>query len=321
MFVWTAGIPSPHQGVWYLGPVPLRAYGMIIAFGMVVGVWWTARRYRARGGNPDTLYDVALWAIPLGVVGARLYHVVTSPEAYFGPAGDPLLALQIWRGGLGIWGGVAFGALGAFVAVRRAGVRFGPIADSLAPALLVAQAIGRWGNWFNQELFGGPTTVPWGLRIDVAHLPAGYAPGTLFHPTFLYECLWNLAAAGLIVWLDRRRSFAGGQVFALYLMAYTAGRGWIEMLRIDDAHTVAGLRLNVWTSILVFAVGVLLFVVAARLDRPTRVLATQGQETRADAWDSGGVEAEGVVVGEAQADRAGQRGPHGRGAGVLSEEV
>lgn len=212
-----AGIPSPSQGVWYLGPIPLRAYG-IIAAGMIIGVWWTARRYRDRGGNPDTLYDAALWAIPLGVVGARIYHVITSPDAYFGPGGDPMLAFQIWRGGLGIWGGVAFGALGVYIAVKRAGVRLGPIADSLAPALLIAQAIGRWGNWFNQELFGAPTTMPWGLQIDTAHMPAGYPAGTLFHPTFLYECLWNLAAAALIVWLDRRHRFAGGQVFGLYLM-------------------------------------------------------------------------------------------------------
>lgn len=268
-----AGIPSPSQGVWYLGPIPLRAYGIIIAAGMIIGVWWTARRYRDRGGNPDTLYDAALWAIPLGVVGARIYHVITSPDAYFGPGGDPMLAFQIWRGGLGIWGGVAFGALGVYIAVKRAGVRLGPIADSLAPALLIAQAIGRWGNWFNQELFGAPTTMPWGLQIDAAHMPAGYPVGTLFHPTFLYECLWNLAAAALIVWLDRRHRFAGGQVFGLYLMAYTAGRCWIEMLRIDDAHRVLGLRLNVWTSLLVFALGVLVFVVAGRLGRPTRVVA------------------------------------------------
>lgn len=242
------GIPSPSEGVWYLGPLPLRAYGIIIAIGMVVGVWWTARRYVARGGSSDTIYDVALWAIPLGVVGARLYHVVTSPEAYFGPGGDPMLAFQIWRGGLGIWGGVALGALGAYVGVKRAKVRFGPIADSLAPALLVAQGIGRWGNWFNQELFGGPTTLPWGLQIDAAHVPAGYPVGTLFHPTFLYESLWDLAGAALIVALERRRRFAAGQLFGMYLMVYTTGRTWIEMLRIDDAHTVAGLRLNVWTS-------------------------------------------------------------------------
>ena len=262
--------------------MPLRAYGIVIAVGMIVGVWWTARRYRARGGDPDVLYDVAMWAIPIGIIGARLYHVVTSPEAYFGPGGDPWLIPQIWRGGLGIWGGVGAGALGAFLAVKRAGVRFGPIADSLAPALLVAQAIGRWGNWFNQELFGGPTTLPWGLQIDAAHLPAGYAPGTLFHPAFLYECLWNLAAAALIVWLDRRRRFAAGQVFGLYLMAYTLGRAWIEMLRIDDAHTLGGLRLNVWTSLLVFAVGAALFVIAGRLGRSSRVEARAGESNEHD---------------------------------------
>ena len=277
-----SGIPSPSTGVWYLGPIPLRAYGIVIAVGMIVGVWWTARRYRARGGDPDVLYDVAMWAIPIGIIGARLYHVVTSPEAYFGPGGDPWLIPQIWRGGLGIWGGVGAGALGAFLAVKRAGVRFGPIADSLAPALLVAQAIGRWGNWFNQELFGGPTTLPWGLQIDAAHLPAGYAPGTLFHPAFLYECLWNLAAAALIVWLDRRRRFAAGQVFGLYLMAYTLGRAWIEMLRIDDAHTLGGLRLNVWTSLLVFAVGAARFVIAGRLGRSSRVEARAGESNEHD---------------------------------------
>lgn len=303
-----AGIPSPSQGVWHLGPIPLRAYGIIIAVGMIVGVWWTARRYRDRGGNPDTLYDVALWAIPLGVIGARIYHVITSPDAYFGPGGDPMLAFQIWRGGLGIWGGVAFGALGAFIAVKRAGVRFAPIADSLAPALLVAQAIGRWGNWFNQELFGGPTTVPWGLQIDAAHMPAGYPSGTLFHPTFLYECLWNLAAAAIIVWLDRRHRFAGGQVFGLYLMAYTAGRCWIEMLRIDDAHTVLGLRLNVWTSLLVFALGVLVFVIAGRLGHPTTVVADDS-EAAADTEETG----DEAVPDDSDADDI-------VGAGVTEEE-
>ena len=298
----TSGIPSPSTGVWYLGPIPLRAYGIVIAVGMIVGVWWTARRYRARGGDPDVLYDVAMWAIPIGIIGARLYHVVTSPEAYFGPGGDPWLIPQIWRGGLGIWGGVGAGALGAFLAVKRAGVCFGPIADSLAPALLVAQAIGRWGNWFNQELFGGPTTLPWGLQIDAAHLPAGYAPGTLFHPAFLYECLWNLAAAALIVWLDRRRRFAAGQVFGLYLMAYTLGRAWIEMLRIDDAHTFGGLRLNVWTSLLVFAVGAVLFVIAGRLGRSSRVEAPAGERNEQDENGE-----ENCVNEEAQASSDGAR--------------
>ena len=159
------------------------------------------------------------------------------------------------------------GSLGAWIAVRRAGARFGPLADSIAPPLLVAQAIGRWGNYFNQELFGAPTTLPWGLRIDAAHLPAGYAQGTLFHPTFLYESLWNLAMAALIVWLEGRVRFRAGQVFALYVMVYTLGRGWIEMLRIDDAHHVLGLRLNVWTSMVVFLAGLVLFLLALWLGR------------------------------------------------------
>ena len=289
MSLLAAGIPSPSQGVWYLGSLPLRAYGIIIAVGMIVGVWWTSRRYAARGGNPDTIFDVALWAIPLG---------------------DPWLALQIWRGGLGIWGGVAFGALGAFLAVKRAGVRFGPIADSLAPALLVAQAIGRWGNWFNQELFGAPTTLPWGLQIDAAHLPAGYPVGTLFHPTFLYECLWNLAGAALIVALERRRRFAAGQLFGMYLMVYTAGRAWIEMLRIDDAHTIAGVRLNVWTSLAVFLLGVALFVLAGRLGRPREVAgdgAVTDDDERAGASPEGNdSDAEDVIDTRVSEDESAQ---------------
>lgn len=267
-----SSIPSPSQGVWYLGPIPLRAYGIIIVIGMCVAVWWTARRYKARGGNPELMYDVALWAIPLGIIGARLYHVITSPHRYFGDGGNPWEAVMIWNGGLGIWGGVACGALGAWIAVRRAGQRLGPIADSLAPALLVAQAIGRWGNWFNQELFGAPTTLPWGLEIDDAHLPSGFASGTLFHPTFLYECLWNLMMAAIIVMVDKRVRLKSGQVFSLYLMAYPLGRSWIEMLRIDDAQVIFGLRLNVWTSLAVFVLGCVCFVIAGRLGRSSQLL-------------------------------------------------
>lgn len=265
----SASIPSPSQGVWYIGPLPLRAYGLIIVIGMFIAVYWTSKRYAQRGGDPELMYDVALWAIPIGLIGARLYHVITSPEAYFGPNGDPARIIRIWEGGLGIWGGVALGALGAWIAVKRSGKRLGPLADSLAPALLVAQAIGRWGNWFNQELFGGPTTLPWGLQIDDAHLPDGFASGTLFHPTFLYECLWNLTMATIIVWCDRRFRFASGQVFALYLIAYPLGRSWIEMMRIDTAHTFFGVRLNVWTSLAILALGLVVYFVAGKLGRST----------------------------------------------------
>ena len=218
---------------------------------------------------------MALWAVPAGILGARIYHVITSPDAYFGQGGKPLMAFAIWNGGLGIWGAVAGGALAAWLVVRHRGQRLGPIADSLAAPLLAAQALGRWGNWFNQELFGAPTTLPWGLSIDNAHLPSGYAPGTLFHPTFLYECLWNVAGVAVLLLIDRRIKVKSGQLFASYIMVYTLGRVWIEMLRIDDAHHVLGLRINVWTSIIVFLLGLVSFIIAGRRSASTRVEPTE----------------------------------------------
>lgn len=275
-----AGIPSPSSAVWYLGPIPVRAYALCILAGVFVAVWWSDRRYRARGGRPDLVLDVAIVAVPAGIVGARLYHVVSSPDDYFGPNGDLSRIPQTWQGGLGIWGGIAGGVLAGMLLLRHRGLRVAPLADAVAPTLLVAQAIGRLGNWFNQELYGAPTTLPWGLRIDDAHLPAGstYPPGTLFHPTFLYEALWNLAGAVLLVWIGRRmvarRGVTGGRLMWIYLMVYTAGRVWIEMLRIDEAETVLGLRLNVWTSIVIFLVGAIGLALASRrplsdaIDRP-----------------------------------------------------
>ncbi|MDO5065448.1 MAG: prolipoprotein diacylglyceryl transferase [Actinomyces bowdenii] len=263
-----ASLPSPSTGVWYIGPFPLRAYALCILAGVFVAVWWSGRRYEARGGDRDTVLDVALLAVPAGILGARIYHVLSSPAAYIGPGGDLTLIPQIWRGGLGIWGGIAAGVAAGAWLMRRRGLRLAPLADAVAPALLVAQAIGRLGNWFNQELFGAPTTLPWGLEIDAAHLPPGYPPGTLFHPTFLYEALWNLAGAAFLVWLGRRLrardGVTGGRLLWAYLMVYTAGRVWIEALRIDEAETIAGLRLNVWTSVIIFAVGAVGLVLASR---------------------------------------------------------
>ncbi|QCB93474.1 prolipoprotein diacylglyceryl transferase [Cellulomonas shaoxiangyii] len=285
--VLAAGIPSPSQAVWHLGPFPLRAYAFAILLGIVAAAVITRRRWAERGGDPETVLDIAYWAVPFGIVGGRIYHVLSSPDAYFGPGGDPVRALFIWEGGLGIWGAVAFGAVGAWIGCRRHGVRLAPFADALAPGLLVAQAIGRLGNWFNQELFGGPTTLPWGLQIDDAHLPAGFEPGTLFHPTFLYEMLWNLAAAALLVWLDRRFRLGHGRVFWLYVALYCAGRLWIEMLRIDPAETVLGLRLNVWTSVVVGVGALVAFVVVGRRHpgRDTTLLLTPPttQDDEADA--------------------------------------
>lgn len=261
-------IPSPSRSVWYLGPFPLRAYALCILAGVFIAVWWTSRRYRARGGSEETVLDAAMLGVPVGILGARLYHVLTSPGAYFGPGGDPARIVQIWRGGLGIWGGVAAGIAATAWLMRRRGLRLAPLTDALAPALLVAQAVGRVGNWFNQELFGAPTTLPWGLEIDADHLPEGYAPGTLFHPTFLYEALWNLAGAALLVLLERRLrrrdGTVGGRLIWAYLMVYTAGRVWIEHLRVDEAAIVLGLRLNEWTAMIVFLAGLVGFIAAGR---------------------------------------------------------
>ncbi len=285
-------IPSPPESVWYLGPLPVRAYAMAILAGIAVGLWITDRRYRARGGPQGAVLDVAFWAVPFGIIGGRIYHVVSSPDAYFGPDGNPWDAFRVWNGGLGIWGAIAFGAVGAWIGLRRAGLRFAPFADAIAPALLVAQAIGRLGNWFNQELFGGPTTLPWGLRIDAEHLPAGLDPGTLVHPTFLYEMLWNLGAAALLVWIDRRFRLGHGRVFWLYVMLYTSGRLWIELLRVDEAELVLGLRLNVWTSILVFLLALVAFVVISAR--------SPGRDT--NLWLPGREPADDVVVPDADVD-------------------
>ena len=260
-------IPSPSSGVWHLGPVPIRGYALAIILGIVASIWIGERRWQARGGRPGEVQDLAVWAVPFGLVGGRLYHVATDHERYFGAAGDPWQILYVWRGGLGVWGSIAFGAVGAIIAARRRGMRIGPMVDALAPGLLVAQAIGRWGNWFNQELFGKPTDLPWALEIDPEHRPPGYETDATFHPTFLYECIWNLGMFGLLIALDRRFKFGHGRMLALYVMAYTLGRGWIEMLRIDtvELNDVHGLRFNVWTSIVLFAVAAIYFVVSLRL--------------------------------------------------------
>ena len=247
-----ASLPSPTQGVWHLGPIPIRAYALCIIAGIVVAMWLTQRRWKARGGNPDDIIDITMWAVPFGIVGGRFYHVLTDPELYFLPGQDPVRALYIWDGGLGIWGAVALGALGAWIGCRRRDINLLDFGDALAPGLVLAQAIGRGGNYFNQELYGAPTTLPWALQIDPAHRPVDTPTIGLYHPTFLYECLWNIAVALLLLWVDRRFTVPRGKLFALYVAAYTLGRGAIEALRVDHANHVLGLRLNDWTSLIVF---------------------------------------------------------------------
>jgi prolipoprotein diacylglyceryl transferase len=280
-------IPSPDQGVWNLGPIPIRAYALAIVTGIVVAVWLGNKRYIARGGAPGTITDIAIWAVPFGIVGGRLYHVITDNQLYFGPGGSGVVgALRIWDGGLGIWGGIALGAVGTWIGARRAGVLLPPVADAVAPGVALAQAIGRWGNWFNQELFGRPTDVPWALEIDAAHRPSGYEQFTTFHPTFLYESIWMIGVALVLIWADRRFRLGHGRVFALYVLLYCSGRLWIELLRIDEANRILGLRLNVWTSVLVGIGALVYLVVSARtrpgretdLRRPDRVLEPTGSD-------------------------------------------
>jgi prolipoprotein diacylglyceryl transferase len=269
-----ASIPSPSNAVWQLGPIPVRAYALCILAGILVAIWVGNRRWIARGGTPGVVGDIAVWAVPFGIVGARLYHVATDWEMYFGPGADPVDALKIWQGGLGVWGAIAMGALGGWIGAKRRGIPLPPLADALAPGIVLAQAIGRFGNWFNQELFGRPTDLPWGLEIDPEFRPDRYADVETFHPTFLYEALWCVAVALILVWADRRFRMGHGRVFALYVALYTLGRSYIETLRVDPAREVFGLRLNVWTSVVLFAGAVIYIVVSARM-RPGREVLSQ----------------------------------------------
>lgn len=269
-------IPSPTFSALELGPLTIRFYALAILAGIAFGTWLTARRLRARGGTTAQTLDIVAWAVPFGIVGGRLYHVITDNQLYFGPGKDPWGALRIWEGGLGIWGAVALGLVGAAIGARRAGVPFAAFVDAAAPGLLIAQGMGRWGNWFNNELYGGPTDLPWKLQIYKMDMATGQAvtsaDGTpellgYFHPTFLYESLWCLAAAALLMFLDRKYSLGAGSVFALYVALYTAGRFVFELIRSDYANTILGLRVNTWVAALLFIAGLALFQILRRRPR------------------------------------------------------
>ena len=302
-------IPSPSENIWHVGPFPLRAYALCIIAGILVAMVIGSRRWRARGGTAEGLESVLVLAIPFGIVGARIYHVITDYELYFGPGRNPVDALKIWNGGLGIWGAVAGGALGAYLVARRRGIRFPALLDALAPAVLVAQAIGRLGNWFNSELFGRPTTLPWGLEIAPEYRPAGYASATTFHPTFLYELVWNLLVAGVLVLLDRRFRLGHGKVFALYVALYSAGRFWIEALRVDTVNEIGGFRLNNYTAAIAFVVAAAVFAWLLK-HRPGREEVVEAPADPAvPAVAEGGEDAEDEVRAPASAGPEGQTGP------------
>lgn len=285
-----AFIPSPEQSEWVLfGVVPIRAYALCLIAGIVAACWITEVRLRNRGAAKWTVLDLAIWGVPFGIVGARIYHVITSPDNYFGADGEPLQALQIWEGGLGVPGAVAGGALGVWFACRQVGVPFSMVADSLAPGLPVAQAIGRLGNWFNQELFGRPTDLPWGLEItraprDLQEIPAEYLGAAAYHPTFLYEALWNLGVAGLIWRLDKKFKFGAGRAFAVYVLLYGVGRFWIEGVRIDPAHMFMGLRVNEWVA-LAMIVGAIIYLLRVS-GRQTVLVPDAAGKLHQVEWDS-----------------------------------
>ncbi len=251
---------------WFPYDVNIRAYAVCILVGIVVATIMTARRLRNRGADGGVVLDIALWAVPLGIIGARVFHVLTHPDDYFGPGKDLLKTLYIWEGGIAIFGALIGGAIGAYIGCRIAGVRFWSFADALAPGLLLAQAFGRFGNYFNHELFGVPTNLPWGLEIESSNpaFPAGLPSGTLFLPTFLYEIIWNVAGVLLILFLEHRFTLQWGKVFALYLIWYGIGRSYLESVRIDPSLIFLGVRTNVWASWAAIVVGLVILIVQAR---------------------------------------------------------
>jgi len=266
-----SAIPTPSTSAIGIGPLTIHFYAVCIIVGVAVAIWLGDRRYRSFANNNDdsigVVADVAIYAVPAGIIGGRIYHVLSSPAPYFGANGNPIDALKIYEGGLGIWGAISLGTLAAWFAYRKRSVNlelpsFRLFIDALAPGILIAQAIGRIGNWFNGELFGKPFSGPWALEIPLSKRPVGFLQYETFHPTFLYEAIWCLLIAVLLLWLTPK--LKPGQSFALYVALYCLGRFAIESLRIDDANKILGLRVNLWTALIV---GISAIVVALRLSR------------------------------------------------------
>ncbi|QDY65558.1 prolipoprotein diacylglyceryl transferase [Glutamicibacter halophytocola] len=309
-----ASIPSPPSELskFSIGPLTIHAYALCILAGILMALWLTNKRMQARGGNSDMLWDIAIWAIPFGIIGGRLYHVmITDPMYYFGLGGQQAHWAeipQLWLGGLGIMGAVSLGALGAWIGCRKAGIRLSAFADAAVPGLLLAQAIGRWGNWFNQELFGAPTKLPWGLEIDPNsyNFPAGLPADTLFHPTFLYESLWNVLGALVLIGLDRKFKLRRGAMFCCYMIWYGIGRTFTESLRLDPAEIITigplGLRVHQWLAIaLVVAGAIALFLVLKRTrsqDADPFFLPGRKPEAAAEGANPAGTEASADAAGE-----------------------
>jgi phosphatidylglycerol---prolipoprotein diacylglyceryl transferase len=314
-----ASIPSPSSGRLEIGPLSLNAYGLMIALGVVAAVWLFGRRLEERHiGTREDANAIGVWGVIAGVIGARIYHVATDWQLF---EGDWWRVFAIWQGGLGIPGGMLAGVVVGVWAGKRRGVPLGPGLNAVAPSLPLAQAIGRWGNWFNQELYGRPTTLPWALEIDAQHLPSNgqYAVGTTFHPTFLYESVWNLLLFGALLWIDRKFRLANGQLLAIYVLGYGIGRFWIESLRIDEAHHLFGMRWNQWVALILIVVsaGWLLFTIGApreRIYEPKQPPNTDDDETAALAMATAGLPGSGDAELDDEVDVA-------EGAGGSSDDT
>lgn len=260
-----ASIPSPSSGTLDLGPFTIHLYGLTLLAAIAVATYVTGRRWLAKGGDWDLIFRCAVWGVASGIIGARAYHLITSwgevPDGWTGP-------FAIWKGGLGVWGGIAAGCIAGAIVARRSGANVAVLADCLAPGLLLAQAVGRLGNWWNQELFGRPTDLPWGLEIDPANRPLAYLDNATFHPTFLYELLWNLLVAAFLVFVvERRLKPRAPSLFVAYIALYCFGRFWIELLRVDEANQILGMRVNAWVSLIGIVSGTVAYVLIQRRGR------------------------------------------------------
>ena len=259
-------IPSPEVSYLDLGPLRIHFYALCILTGIILALLLTESRLKTRGVERGVALDVSLWAIPFGILGARFYHVITHPNDYFFEGADLLAVFRIWEGGLAIFGALLFGSIGAYLGARQSGIKFLSYLDAVAPGVLLAQAVGRWGNYFNNELFGQPTDLPWGLQIssDNPAYPAGLPEGVLFHPTFLYESIWSLVGVAILLHADKRFNLRWGKMFGLYLIYYSIGRVWVEAIRIDPSEIVLGLRVNIWSAILGMVVGLAVILIQSR---------------------------------------------------------
>jgi len=257
-----ASLPSPSSSSFHVGPIELRAYGLMIALGVLVAIWWCQKRWQTKGGKAEDISEIMIWAVPSGLVGARLYHVITDWRSFEGRWED---VPAIWQGGLGIPGGLIVGVIVGVLVAKKRGINTAEVLDAVIPSIPVAQAIGRWGNWFNQELFGKPTELPWALEISARHRPKEFINELTFHPTFLYESIWNLLLAFLLVKCDRAGLLKPGRLIGLWIFGYGIGRLWIETLRVDNASLIAGIRVNIWMSLIAIIAG--LYVAVSRRQR------------------------------------------------------